>query len=678
MTRPVSIRTSLLRNLSTMVVLMGVAIFATTLVGARHAVRTLSESIVGKTLDTVEARLDSFFDEPAEQLRVMALQVQRGLLDLGAGGSISDPDARFRAERDRFNLALVPILDNSGQVSSLMVADGRGREHMLLRVGDQWRNRVSRADQWGGEVRWLEWSDGEGAAPSERREELDYDPRQRPWYRGAVAARERSATKLGDVHWTEPYTFFTTKEPGITASISFVDVDGLERVVGFDLLLNDISAFTRGFEVGQRGMVAVLTEDRRIIGLPGDPRFDDPQARAEAYLKRSPELGLTWVTDAASALSDRRPDQAKTARFHTGGEAWWGRVVPYVLSDEQHLWVAVVVPEADLLGNVLTQRFLLLGIVLVVLVVGVARAAVLSRRFSAPVEALVAQSDRISQGDLEPGTPVVSKVTEVRRLADAHDSMRESLKGLIKLEKLERDLDLARDIQHGLLPSGPPDLAGFEIAGWNQAADETGGDYYDWLTLPDGRLVATLADVTGHGIGPALIVAVCRAYMRASTTFGAQQLSEALGHVNDLLYADIPPERFVTAVVFLLDTAQKRLTMVSAGHGPILLYEARTGTIREWAADMPPLGVMDGIEFPPPHEIDLEAGDVLVLTTDGFFEWRNRADELYGLERLRAFVSDHHDLAPERFIETLYQDVLAFADGTGQEDDLTAVVLRRL
>src|SRR5205814_6172642 len=85
-----------------------------------------------------------------------------------------------------------------------------------------------------------------------------------------------------------------------------------------------------------------------------------------------------------------------------------------------------------------------------------------------------------------------------------------------QLESVEHDLALARSIQQSLLPNMTPEIEGFEIAGWNQPADQTGGDYYDWQVLPNGTVVAELADVTGHGIGPALLAAVCRAYARAS------------------------------------------------------------------------------------------------------------------------------------------------------------------
>lgn len=140
-----------------------------------------------------------------------------------------------------------------------------------------------------------------------------------------------------------------------------------------------------------------------------------------------------------------------------------------------------------------------------------------------------------------------------------------------EVERLEHDLGIARSIQQGLLPQNPPQLDGFEIAGWNQPADQTGGDYFDWQELADGRLAVSLADVTGHGIGPALVTAVCRAYARASFPSDSE-LESVMKQLNNLLFEDLPPERFVTFVVALLDPATSEIQLLSAGHAPLLLY----------------------------------------------------------------------------------------------------------
>jgi hypothetical protein len=117
-----------------------------------------------------------------------------------------------------------------------------------------------------------------------------------------------------------------------------------------------------------------------------------------------------------------------------------------------------------------------------------------------------------------------------------------------QMERIRQDLDTARGIQQDLLPRLPPASPRFDIAGWNQPADATGGDYFDWQELADGRIAVSLADVSGHGIGPALVMAVCRAYARASFP-SARDLPEVMTRLNELLVKDLPSERYVTMVV---------------------------------------------------------------------------------------------------------------------------------
>ena len=245
-----------------------------------------------------------------------------------------------------------------------------------------------------------------------------------------------------------------------------------------------------------------------------------------------------------------------------------------------------------------------------------------------------------------------------------------------RIERLEHDLDIARSIQQGLLPKTPPDLAAFEIAGWNQPADQTGGDYFDWQELGDGRVAVVLADVSGHGIGPALITAVCRAYTRA-TLLWQHDISDVMSHMNRLLVEDLPSEKFVTFALGFLDPARSHVQLLSAGHGPLLVYRAVSGEVESLDAQGIPCGLMSSFSYGPPAEITLQEGDMLVLSTDGFFEWENSSREQFGLDRLKASIQDFHDLPAEEMIHRIYDRVLEFADGTNQDDDLTALVVKR-
>ena len=244
------------------------------------------------------------------------------------------------------------------------------------------------------------------------------------------------------------------------------------------------------------------------------------------------------------------------------------------------------------------------------------------------------------------------------------------------MEKLEHDLNVARSIQQGLMPAQPPPVEQFDIAGWNLSADQTGGDYFDWQTLPDGRVVVTLGDSTGHGIGPALLATACRAYSRACFLSG-DEMTKVMDRINDLLVADLPSERFVTFVAAVLDPIRSQVQLLSAGHGPLLLYTAADLGIQNINPQGIPLGLLAGMPFESPQEIHLAPGDILLLVTDGFFEWANAEDDQFGITRMEEVIRANSKRPASEIISTLYEAVLNFAAGTKQLDDLTAVVVKR-
>ncbi|HYD01339.1 MAG TPA: SpoIIE family protein phosphatase, partial [Phycisphaerales bacterium] len=249
-----------------------------------------------------------------------------------------------------------------------------------------------------------------------------------------------------------------------------------------------------------------------------------------------------------------------------------------------------------------------------------------------------------------------------------------------QVARLQHDLNAARTIQQALLPRTSPAIPGFEVAGWNRSADQTGGDYYDWQALPDGSWLLTLADVSGHGIGPAMVTAACRAYMRAGSYYHPD-LGSLTARVNQLLADDLPEGRFVTLAGVHIGPGGGPLHLLSAGHGPIVLYISATGQLHDVMPQDIPLAIAPDATFGPAQLIDLSAGDMLVLVTDGFVEWSRPAEgekrDDFGIERLRASLKHHAHLPVPDIIHAVAADVSAFAHGEPQQDDLTMVVIRR-
>ncbi|MCM3902658.1 MAG: serine/threonine-protein phosphatase, partial [Pyrinomonadaceae bacterium] len=170
--------------------------------------------------------------------------------------------------------------------------------------------------------------------------------------------------------------------------------------------------------------------------------------------------------------------------------------------------------------------------------------------------------------------------------------------------------------------------------------------------MPDGRVAVSLADVTGHGIGPALVMAACRAYARANFLTSGDPTT-VLDHLNQLLFEDLPPERFVTFAVALLDSSGSKLQMLSAGQGPLLVYRAATGETQNLEAQGIPLGLMPRIKYGRAIEVSLAPGDMFVMVTDGFYEWENPQGEDFGLARLQNVIQESCDYSPEEVIQRL-------------------------
>jgi serine phosphatase RsbU (regulator of sigma subunit) len=244
------------------------------------------------------------------------------------------------------------------------------------------------------------------------------------------------------------------------------------------------------------------------------------------------------------------------------------------------------------------------------------------------------------------------------------------------LKQMEHDLTIARSIQQSLLPKVRPRIQGYEIAGWNRSADATGGDYFDWTQLEDGSLVVTLADVTGHGIGPALLASVCRAYARASFN-SSDSLANVMQRINKSFGDDLSPGRFATFVAAVCRAGEDKLELLSAGHAPLFVYSHSKGQLQIFPAHDVPLGILPQLTSASSQVVAMQTGDLILLITDGFLEWENPAGEQFGTGRLEKVICANCHLAPEEMIAELYARVLDFADGTAQQDDLTAVVIKK-
>ena len=240
---------------------------------------------------------------------------------------------------------------------------------------------------------------------------------------------------------------------------------------------------------------------------------------------------------------------------------------------------------------------------------------------------------------------------------------------------LRRELEVASEIQRRLLPPHKPSFSSLDFAAMSRPAAQAGGDYYDWQGLDDGRLLITLADVTGHGIGPALVTAACRAYVRA-TADGQRDALDIIGRVNTLLHSDLSDEQFITFAMIELNPHQRKGRFLSAGHGPNFFVRAHDDEVQVIGSQGLPLGVLAEQPIEEVVEFEFGVGDAVVLASDGFFERRNADGKQFGVARLVETIHNHRRDSAERLVAAIDEAVIGFAGDRAQKDDMTAVVVR--
>ena len=248
-----------------------------------------------------------------------------------------------------------------------------------------------------------------------------------------------------------------------------------------------------------------------------------------------------------------------------------------------------------------------------------------------------------------------------------------------EIRKSRAEFAAAHEIQSRLFPKAPPVLPGFDIAGVSHAADSAGGDLFDFLGLSDGSTGILVADVSGHGIGPALLMAEARFCLRMTAREHASP-AEILTHANRLLSDDLGGNQYVTVAFVRIEPATRRLSHASAGHPATWILD-RTGAVKsKLRRTGQPLGIhaaSDGPFREHPH-VDLETGDVVVLLTDGIDEAMRSDGSLFGVERALDLVRSQSGLSAAELVERICAEARAFTQPEPQKDDFTVVVIRVL
>jgi sigma-B regulation protein RsbU (phosphoserine phosphatase) len=291
----------------------------------------------------------------------------------------------------------------------------------------------------------------------------------------------------------------------------------------------------------------------------------------------------------------------------------------------------------------------------------------------------------VRQGDFGHRIAVRAR-DQLGELADSFNLMTASIEDLLRQsaekKRLEEEMRLARESQMSLLPRGPLEIPGMRVAAVCVPAREVGGDYYDVLPLPDGRVGMLIADVSGKGMSAALYMAELKGLILSLSQIH-QSPRELLIAANRLISEHLDSRSFITMTYAVIDPAARTMTYARAGHTP-LMYLPNSASTDGRARILVPDGMVLGLRLDNGERftslleeatLSLEPGDLLVFFTDGISEAMNDQAECFGEPRLGQLIEEHAHLSVEELRERILREIEAFVGGAPQHDDMTLILL---
>ena len=323
---------------------------------------------------------------------------------------------------------------------------------------------------------------------------------------------------------------------------------------------------------------------------------------------------------------------------------------------------------SDLNAQILTLSLIFVG-------VGIFLTLIVSRSLSRPLTEITQVLKKIGQGDLNHRVPVTTN-DEIGYTGDVINAMTEGLK---ERERLSRSMAIAHEVQQLLLPKESFGGDAVDIAGRSIYCEETGGDYYDFLPLgAEGthKIGVVVGDISGHGIGSALLMSSARALLRMRS-MQTGSLAQVVNDVNRELSYDIGDSgQFLTLFYLVVEPETRRLTWVRAGHDPAIVYCPPTDTFDALKGPGVPIGVDEDWQFQEARRADLPPNQIIILATDGIWEARNAEGKMFGKEPIFRLVRQNQDQNSEQILESILAELQAFQKGVRATDDVTLVVIK--
>ena len=508
----------------------------------------------------------------------------------------------------------------------------------------------------------------------------NYDLFTRPWYiEGRSANRAVEVGTYVDAASSEVVASFSQKLPSTN-----VTSDG---VVGIELGLTEL--------LGEVRLPGHLQEDATIALVRH--QMDPDGLQKLKVLAQQKKGAASWATPLNEIIEETNEMGPWAGVFKHLAESSSGVAkVPiagvlsfwsYTSLDSFGTYLFIVVPEstvfkegqevAAMIESEMSEQLLVGGVIVVILLIALVIAAVVgSRTISRPILALSRAADKVAGGDFDARADVRCS-GELSSLAAAFNDMVPRLRDQLRMKQ---SLELAHEVQARLLPEKPPSVPGLDLAGTSVYCDETGGDYYDFLTgdnIVGGGCVVIIGDVTGHGVSAALIVTSIRAALHLQFRLD-RSMEKIFEDTNRYLAANEVAGQFMTLYALKIDQVKKEIKWVSAGHDSPCIYDPVSDQMGTLDGGDIPIGIDETATFTTHKRALPEPGTVIVLATDGVWEAVGSEGDVFGRERLEKSIKSNAHKTAEEIRVNIYEAVQEFIGEESLKDDVTVVVVKVL
>ena len=465
-------------------------------------------------------------------------------------------------------------------------------------------------------------------------------------------------------------------------------------VIGLDVFLDEFTRDVLSAKLGLGGKAFVINGERRAIVAPWlnysviseTGIFPSMDGRGDEALDRA-------IQDMIDQKEDYLPVKMDNESFY----------LSFAPIEGLRLSLGILLPVEEVTGpveklkkdvnqtldesdreaaqkvNMMTAK--LIGVMLILIIAVFAVSFFMSKNITGPIVTLMEGADIVGKGDLEHKVRVKTG-DELEELARSFNDMASYLNTQMVIvehtarakERIERELQIAKDIQQGFLPVKAPEVEGYTMAGVNLPAKEVGGDFYDYIEFEDGKIGLVIADVAGKGVPAALFVGITKTLLRVKVKRLLDPV-EALNEVNTTLLEESDSGMFVTLFFAILDPKKHTLTYVNAGHNPPFLLDKGEKEVTLLEAKGVPISVMEGITLEA-KEIPLKENATVFFYTDGVSEAVNGKDEEFGTDRILETLMREESASADSLLEVIAQEITDFAGSREQFDDITMMVLQ--